>query len=408
MIYLVPLLISASLLFGTNGLVGTLIPLRASYEMFGLLEIGWMGSAYAGGFLIGSVYGPRLAYRVGYVRAFAALASVASVVVVLHVMWIDSWLWLLLRFFGGVCFAGQFVILDSWLNAMTPNERRGRTLGLYRFIDLLSVVVGQFMVALLPPEGFKIFLLASVLYSLCLLPIAMSRQKSPEQSFSRASLRSPFIFWMISPLAASGVFVTGLTNSTFRSVGPVFAGRLGLDTEGVALFVAVLVMSGALSQFPFGWLSDKLDRRFAIFVATVGATMGGMVMGSWGLEDATWLFGGVALFGACSLALYTLSMAHANDFAGEEDFVSLASGIMTVYAVGAILGPFVATWVSEIFGDRGFFFYFSLVHGSYICVVLWRFFVGRVTPSGVRSGLMFLPKTSVFGFLRVEKKTEEE
>ena len=67
---LIPLLIAAGILLGGNGLQGTLIALRGAQEGFSPATIGFMGTAYFGGFLLGCSSSRRIMKAVGHVRSF--------------------------------------------------------------------------------------------------------------------------------------------------------------------------------------------------------------------------------------------------------------------------------------------------------------------------------------------------
>ena len=364
------LLIAASILLGANGLQTTLFALRANIEGFPLSAIGFLTSAYFVGFILGCRYAPTFIKNVGHIRAFTALASVASAVTLIHVMYIEVAAWLFMRALAGFCFAGLHMIIESWLNERATNENRGKVLSIYRICDFSAVTAGQFMLNVADPAGFLLFTGASVLISISLVPVALSTAVAPRPPKS-AKLNIPKL-WKLSPLACGAVFTAGASGSAFWALGPVFVQDIGFDVSVVALFMSAIILGGAVAQFPIGWLSDSMDRRRVIigtaFMAGLGATAISLVGGG---SEMLLLIAGVSL-GMFHLPLYGLGVANANDYADPEDFVSINGGLLLLYGVGAVIGPIVSPFVMKYFGASTLFFYNAAVYGLLVIFGLYR------------------------------------
>ena len=178
------LLSVASLILGVtlmqigNGQFGTFLSVRMQAEGFSSLTIGVVGSAYFAGFILGTLYCDRLVERAGHIRAFAALASLMSAVALLHALIIAPWTWTLMRLVTGCCIAGLFVITESWINERATNEMRGQVFAIYMIASYLALGGGQFLLGLGETAGLQQFLFASLLFSLSLVPIALTRSLS--------------------------------------------------------------------------------------------------------------------------------------------------------------------------------------------------------------------------------------
>ncbi len=234
---LIPLLIAAGILLGGNGLQSTLIALRGALEGFSAATIGFMGTAYFAGFLLGCLAITRILKAVGHVRAFAALAAMASAGTLMLVLVIDPVMWSVIRFMTGFCFAGLFTVMESWLNSGVRNEDRAQVLAIYRIIDLGSVTGAQFLIPIFGAGGFAIFAIMSIMITLSLVPVSLGDRSNPappedvKLDLGRA--------WRISPLAAIGCIAVGLTNSAFRTLSPVYAEEIGMSVTDVVTFVSV-------------------------------------------------------------------------------------------------------------------------------------------------------------------------
>lgn len=354
------LLLSVALLLTGNGLQGTLLPVRANLENFGSVSIGVLGSAYYVGFVAGCVLTPKLIRRVGHIRLFTAMVSVASVVPLAHAIVVGSVPWWLLRAMTGLCLAGLYLIIESWLNERATPQNRGTIFTTYTTVNFSVITLGQMLLLADDPIRFHLFSLASILVSLAAVPVAMTRYPQPAPiSSARLSLRG---LYRVSPVGVAGVLTVGLANGAFWGMAPAFASQAGLSITQVAWFMSATVIGGALAQWPFGRLSDKMDRRKTILMSCM------LAAGAAGLVILTYLamphlmIGAAFLFGVFSFPLYAISVAHTNDMATDVDFVAVAGGLLLINGAGSVVGPLVAGIAMHKVGPLGLFGFTAIVH----------------------------------------------
>lgn len=389
---LLPLFLAAALLLAGNGLQGTLVALRASQEGFPALIIGFMGTAYYAGFMGACRYAPSLIREVGHIRVFAALAAIAAASALLHVLLINFFMWILLRLLTGFCFAGLFMVMESWLNDSSENSDRARVLSIYATVDLVAVTAAQFLLPAIGPESFEIFAVLSILFTISLVPVALSNRSKPTPPAAfKLNLR---MIWNVSPLACMGCFAIGLTNSAFRLVGPVYATNIGLDVSGVAFFMSAGILGGAVLLYPLGMLSDRLDRRWIVIAASLGACLAGILLTLLSGQDRWLVFMGAFLFGAFALPLYSLSVAHGNDQAKPGQYVMFSAGLLFFFALGATAGPSIASGVMQQFGPASFFMFTSTAHGLLVVAALLRMVQRPHIPLPSRARFVALLRTS--------------
>lgn len=389
---LIPLLIAAGILLGGNGLQGTLIAVRGAHEGFSPAMIGFIGTAYFAGFLIGCVFITRLIRAVGHIRSFAALAATASVGALMLVLTLDPTMWAILRFVSGICFAGLFTVMESWLNSGASNDDRARVLALYRMIDIGAVTGMQFVIPALGVESFTVFAVMSMMITFSLVPVSIGDRSNPTPPEDvRLDLGR---VWRISPLAASGCLAIGVTNSAFRTVGPVYASQIGLSVTEIAIFVSIGIIGGALIQYPLGYLSDRRDRRQVLLVTTGLAMATALAMVFFAGDDPARNFVLVFLFGAFAMPLFSLSAAHANDHAERSEFVLVTAGLMLFYSIGAIAGPVASSWAMEHFGPQALFGFNAAIYAIFILVTLYRMRVRPGVPVEERGRFAALLRTS--------------
>ena len=364
---LVPLLAAAGILLAGNGLLGTIVALRAEAEGFSVQTIGLMGTAYFVGFLLGTWQVMRWISSVGHIRVFASLAALAACSTLILAMVVDPWAWIFLRLVAGFCLAGLFTVVESWLNTTAENSERGRLLSVYRIVDLLAVTGAQLVIPVMGISGFEPFSIMAIVLCLSLVPIALSTRSQPVAVDNQVKFDLLQV-WRISPAATIGIFAIGLTTSTFRMMGPIYATGVGLELTGAAVFMAIGIIGGATLQYPLGWLSDRYDRRWILVGATVAASVAGFALSQAPTDRIEVTFAAIFAFGAFALPLYSLAVAHANDHARPGQYALLSAGLIFVYSLGATVGPVGASFVIDAFGIRALFAYVSAIH---LLLAIW-------------------------------------
>lgn len=390
MISFAALFLSVTLLQLSTGGVGPLDAISGLSLNFTTEQIGLLGSAHFLGFFIGCWWSPRLMGSVGHSRAFAVCTALGAMGLIGHTLTENPLIWAALRIASGTCVAGCYTVIEAWLNAKVTNETRGRTMGTYRIVDMCGSLGAQLIIAVLPPASYVSYNLLAILCCASILPLALTRASQPETP-SVQRLR-PKLAWRCSPLAVAGVIVAALSSSSFRMVGPIYGQEVGLGIDQIAFFLASFVLGGALAQYPMGWLADKYDRRWvliwlsAVAVLSCGTTIAASTAGTFGVMLAA------GFFGFTTFPIFSVSAAHANDFASSEERVELSAALMFWYALGAIASPYISSTLIELFGPGALFALVALGHVFLIIFGLTRM---RARPTrDDRTRYIWSPRTS--------------
>ena len=333
-------------------------------------EIGLLGSAHFVGFFIGCWWAPRVMGQVGLSRAFAAFTAAGTIGIMAHMMLVDPLAWAGMRVLSGFCIAGCYTIIESWLQAKVTNETRGRTMAVYRVVDIGGSLAAQLVISVLEPASYVAYNLLAIVCCAALLPLTLTTVKQPE--IPAAPRLRPALAWSRSPLAALGVVVAGLTTAAYRMVGPIYGVEVGLSTDQIAWFLAAFVLGGALAQYPAGWLADRFDRRWVLIWLSVGGIVASgitVLLAGYG-PGAVILSSGV--FGFMTFPIYSVSTAHAHDFAESHERIELSAALVFLYAIGAIASPYVASVLIEGFGPTAMLVFMALAHVMLIVFGLLR------------------------------------
>jgi len=342
------LLLGVAVILAGNGLLGSLLGVRGQLEEFSPAVLGIVMAGYFGGFVAGTFWVPKLIRRVGHIRAFAALASIASVATLLHGLYVNAVAWSLLRFVSGICVVGLYIAIESWLNEQTDNTQRGHVFSAYMTTTLVGLGIGQLLLMAGDVSTLQLFALASVLLSLGLVPVAMTDVREPELvAAQRLGLRH---LYAVSPLGVVSCMFAGVGSGSFWGLGPVFAAAVGLDKAGIAAFMGTTVLGGIAMLWPVGWLSDRIERRKVLAWACVLASMGALVAAVMVETGSRWVMFGGLFYGAFAFSMYSLAAAHTNDHLDRTHMLEVTSSLQLLWASGAIAGPVLAGTLMEHFG----------------------------------------------------------
>jgi MFS family permease len=374
-----------------SGLFHTLIPLRLVADGYGPGVVGLVVGAEGAGFLIGCIGSTRLIRSVGEVRAYAALSAISAVLIM---AWgFSPHLAILMAVQAAIGFAnaGQAVVVESWMNAMVSNANRGRVLTLYVLVIGLFYGLGQLLATDIDPGGFPLLMIAAGLYTIALVPVTAVWVGEP-QLHVQVGIRILHTF-RISPIGALACLLTGLISSTFASIGPLYGLDLGFGQSQIVIMMAATQLGALFLQFPLGYLSDRLDRRAMMFWLSLvlAALCGAMIFLHAGMPF--WVFiVAFSLFGGLTEIFYPLGVAHANDKADPQEFVTLSSNLLLIWAFGGTIGPAAITLGVKPFGAEIFFYYAIALSVLFAGFALWRRY--RQPKSKSREQFVAYPQTS--------------
>lgn len=367
------LLLAVGIMMLATGMFGTFIGLRSALEGFSQEVVGLMMSGYYAGLIVGTLYCGQMVNRIGHIRAFAAFCALIAAASLAFPFAIYAPSWIGLRAVIGFCMAGLFMVVESWLNARSTGKTRGTVLSLYMMITYLAMGSGQFVLNLGNPQGLELFMIASLLFSLALVPVAMTRTAMPTPvEASHFGFRK---LYQISPTAVIGCLCAGLSSGAVYGMGPIYAKNLGLSVAEISQFMGIIIISGLVLQLPIGRLSDRYDRRTVLTFVALAASVTSFALVVWmylgsykmmtpaGEVTSLWQKQAIplqtlaAIYGGFIATVYPLSIAYANDYIEPKDVVQATGGLVLAFSIGAAIGPVSAAGLMGIVGPRGLFIF---------------------------------------------------
>lgn len=363
------LFVGLALVMIGNGLNGSLLGVRSQAEGYSLAITGVIMAAYFAGFLAGTIYAVSALRSVGHIRVFAALASVASSVVLVQAVSVHPATWVITRFLFGACMAGLYVVVESWLNDLATNATRGRLLSVYMMVSMGGVGLGQMLLNVDDSSGFVLFIVVSVLVSISLVPVTLSTTSTPPLIAAEPiGLRA---LWPRIPTGLLSCFFSGAGAGSLLGMGAVYAAQVGMSSTRISLFLAAPMIGAILFQWPIGWLSDKVPRRgVMVVVAIVAAT--GPLLALAVSEDSLIAVVAMLVMGGSMFPFYSLSIAYSSDWLKAEEILGASGTLVRVNGTGAILGPLVTATLMATLGPRTFFWTITATFLTIAAYILYR------------------------------------
>ena len=387
-----------------NGLQGSLIGIRASLEGYSASAAGIILTGYYAGFLLGALYIPQRIKNVGHVRTFAALASIASISILVHSLHISFLGWFIMRFISGMCFVGLYTVAESWVNDLSDNEHRGQALSVYMIVSMAGSAFGQLFLNIADPETATLFMIVSVLISISLVPILIVVSKQPD--FSVAKFFTVKELYKASPLGVVTSIMTGLAHGTLWGIGSIYGLKNGLSIEQVSIFMFTFVIGGAINQYLVGYLSDKYDRRTIIvivaFLASIFSVLAVLIGSSFiALIIITFIFGGL------TVPLYALAIAHTNDFLEKDEMVAASAGIQLAAGIGLTIGPIIGGLSIDFIGASGFWIFLFLIHALLGVFGLFRMQIREAVPLDEQGSTVLVSSRTTATMMELYPDAEE-
>lgn len=383
-----------------NGLQGVLLGVRAEQLEFGDVMTGFVMGGYFLGYLSGTFIIPKLVSRVGHIRVFGVMAALASASILVHPIVEYASMWMIMRILTGFAYVGMYIVSESWINDKATNSSRGGLLSVYMIVQMLGMMIGQSMLTFGSETGYDMFLAVSIIVSFAAIPIMLTAARSPDfEEPEPASFRRVYYN---SPLSVVGMGITGFNAAIVFGMGAVFASKIGMSLTQVSYFMVAIGGGAMILQYPIGKLSDLIDRRTVILIAHSLSL--GFLIASYYASSISFLWLGLmmALYSGVSTPLYSLYIAHANDYLSPRQVVSTSAKLVMINGLGAIFGPPVLGYSIYLIGVSAFFSVQIIMHIIMIGFVFYRMYARESMPLEAQGPFVAVRGTSVASSLLPE------
>ena len=389
---LLTVLATCALLHMSHGLDGVLWPITMVEHGFSAVTIGFAGGAFGIGFVTNCLLSPRVVRAVGHVRSYMVHASIWSVALLIfpavtHPVW-----WIVLPAVLGASMAGTNTVLDSWVASISTPSTRGRILSVYMVVVRLSAAIGALLLSFGSPGEAWLFMLASAILSLSVVPIGILKVAAPAPPAPR--MLGPLQVLHVSPVGVFGALTAGAGNATVFQLLPLYATTLGFDKNQISVLISSILVCSMTVTIIVGFLSDRMDRRLLLVLLALLGASAGLSLVIIGSPTFYLLLLLILLWSAGSMSLYPVNVAHALDRAESDQTTPIVSSLLLFWAAGATVGPVIASWAIRGFGPQGLPSWLSFICTAFMMLTLIRM-TTRESADHTYKRLHLFPQTSL-------------
>ncbi|MDQ2705762.1 MAG: MFS transporter [Pseudomonadota bacterium] len=371
-------IVSMALVAVGNGLMFAYIPVRLGVEGFAPTWAGGILTGLSAGGIAGCLLTGVIVRRIGHARAYMVLSALivlsnAGVAAGAHPL-----LWIVARALYGFAICAMFIVAQSWLNDAIDNSIRGRVMAVFYVSYVAGLGVGSALMGMLDIGSAQVPLVGITFTALSMLPIGTTRLAQPPapEAASVAVRRA----WRISPVGVAGMLAVGGLSMMISGFAPIHAAAKGFTQQEVAMLLACMPLGTLLFQIPFGWISDRTDRRYVLIAASLLVAAAGVAAARYDAAPLAIILIIYVVWSGGSESIYSLSSAHANDRASKDDLVALASSMLFVWSISGFVIPGLGTALTAVYGTQSFIYVATGIAAAYALFVLWRVAQARPVP----------------------------
>jgi MFS family permease len=361
-----------------NGLMFAFIPVRLGAEGFAPTWAGSILTGLSAGGIAGCLMTGWVVRRVGHARAymlFSALIVLSNVALGVGTYPV---LWIVARALYGFAICALFIIAQSWLNDVVANSIRGRVMAIFYVSYVVGLGVGSFLLRFVELSTAAAPLVGIAFTALSILPVGMTRlAQPPAPEAASIALRRA---WRISPVGIAGMLATGGLSMMIAGFTPIHATEKGYSQEQVAALLFAMPLGTLIFQIPFGWISDRTDRRYVLIAAALLVIAAGFAAARFDGAALATIIAIYVIWSGASESIYSLSSAHANDRASKDELVHLSSSMLFAWSVSGFVVPGLGTLLTAWYGTQSFMYVAIVIAAIYCLFVVWRVAISRAVP----------------------------
>lgn len=263
--------------------------------------------------------------------------------------------WFFLRAVAGAAACALWAVSEAWIHDLAEEHRRGQTIGVYATAGSAGVAIGPLILALTGTETVTPFLVGAGLCLASLVPMMLVRGGGFAMEKGKAT-GGLFACLLFAPLPmAINLVMSGSYEATHAFLPLVPAAASDKD---IFLLLGLLGVGGMLSQYPVGWLADRVNRLALV----AGLALGEFIMI---LGYQHFLGGGPAgiayflVWGATGSALYGMGVLLVGHFFKGQALAAGSAAFAAMYNLGVLVGPSSAGAMVDVWQGDGLMLYLA-------------------------------------------------
>ncbi len=358
--------------------VGGIVPLIAvtlEAREVDSVVIGINSAMTSVGVLAVAPFAPAIVRRIGASVGIVLGLMICSASVLAMAFVENIWLWLMLRFLIGAGVSIQWVVSETWMNAITHERQRGMVMALYVTSIAAGFALGPIMLTLIGTEGVLPFAAVAAVVALTAVPMIPIRRLVPPLALDTRG--SVLRLMRDAPTIFGAVMAVGLVDAAFFTFLPLYGLRIGMAEDQAITLLSVVFAGNLFLQIPLGWIADRVNRRGLLLVlgciCVVCPPIAATVIGTASALAYPILF----IWGGASFGLYTVGVTMLGErYLGGELAAANAAFVMT-FELANLIGPPLAGWSIEAWAPTGLMAYMTIVPIGFVAITVLRGWIRR-------------------------------
>ncbi|ERK18495.1 putative MFS-type transporter protein YcaD [Pantoea sp. AS-PWVM4] len=347
-------------------MLNTLVPLWLTHDQLPTWQVGMVSSSYYTGNLAGTLLAGWLITHYGFNRCYYLATILFAVATVGMALLGGFYSWTLLRFIAGVGCALMWVVVESALLCSGTVRNRGQLLAAYMIIYYLGTVAGQLLVSRVSTELLHVIPWVTALVLCAVLPVVFVRVNAGHASEDASPGRIwPMMRRRSSRLGINGCIISGILLGSLYGLMPLYLAHQGMSDATVGYWMALLVSSGIVGQWPVGRLADRFGRLLVLRVQVFVIILGAIAM----LSDAA-MAPALFVLGLAGFTLYPVAMSWACETVAHHELVAMNQALLFSYTLGSLVGPGTTAMLMQSYSDRLLFVMIAGVALVYLVMLL--------------------------------------
>lgn len=358
------LLCGLLLLTVSIAVLSTLVPLWLTHEALPTWKVGLVSSSYFAGNLVGTLIAGRLIKRLGFNLSYQLSCILFAVATAGLTLSMNFFGWVSWRFMAGIGCALIWVVVESALLRSGTVKNRGQLLAAYMMVYYVGTVAGQLLLGNVSTEIYSVIPWVTGLIVVAMLPLLFAHITNQDSELPTTSVW-PMLKRRNARLGINGCVISGIVLGSLYGLMPLFLAHRGLSDADVGYWMALLISSGIIGQWPVGRLADRYGRLMVLRVQVFVVILGCLAM-LVGYAMAPAMF----VLGCAGFTLYPVAMSWACEKVSADELVGMNQALLMSYTIGSLAGPSMTAMLMQSYSDAVLFVMIAAVALVYLLMLL--------------------------------------
>jgi len=333
----------------------TVVVILQKYEGYSEFIIGLVASFGPLGLIFSGFFVTKLIKKIGFYKIILIATIIQGLCMILMLEYFTPINLGIGFFIGGMMGGLTWMTMDTWVNIVSNNKNRGKSIAIYNSSVTIGLAMGPLLLGLFGTSGnipltICIFLVIFKITSLVSIKKFVNQVSIPNQS-----TKMKLSILTISPFIFIAIFFAGMEDSSFLALFPAFMINDFFSDKQIGIYIFIGGIFGVLCQPFVGAFADKFDKRKIIFLLLFCHICWLLLLSISNSNDYIIIIA-LMISGFASTSLYTVTLAYLGERIEITDIAFAITLFIIIYEIGEYLGPIIVGLNMNIFGNSGFIF----------------------------------------------------